>query len=86
MSDEALDKIGEKLDQVIALVALNLVKGMKPTEAILTLGSAGVDRNVIAEITGSTPSTVSVRLSEAKAKANKKPSGKRASKKTPKQK
>ncbi len=70
MSDEALKKISEQLDQLVALAALNAVKGMKPTEAILTLRSAGLDRNLIAEITGSAPATVSVRLSEAKAKKN----------------
>lgn len=70
MSDEALKKISEQLDQLIALVAQNAVKGMKSTEAILSLGAAGLERNVIAGITGSNPATVSVRLSEAKAKKN----------------
>jgi hypothetical protein len=84
MSEEALSKISEQLDQLIALVALNTTKGMKPTEAILALGSAALDRNLIAQITGSSPLTVSVRLSEAKAK--KKPSAKKRSKKTIKKK
>jgi hypothetical protein len=80
MSDDGLNKISEKLDQLIALAALNIVKGMKPTEAILVLGSAGIDRNLIAQITCSTPQTVSVRLSEAKAKM--KSSKKKGSRKT----
>jgi len=84
MSEEVLNKISKQLDQLIALAALNIAKGMKPTEAILALGSAGVDRNLIAQITGSTPPTVSVRLSEAKAK--KKPSAEKGSKKTTKKK
>ena len=76
MSEDALKKIADKLDQLISLTATNTIKGMKPTEAILVLGSAGLDRNAIAQMTGSTPGTVSVRLSEAKAKANK-PSSKK---------
>lgn len=84
MSDESLSKISDQLDQLIALVALNIARGMKPTEAILALGSAGVDRNLIAQITGSTPLTVSVRLSGAKAKM--KSSKKKASNKTAKKK
>jgi hypothetical protein len=68
MSEELLKKISKQLDQLLALNAINLVKGMKPTESILALGSAGLDRNLIAQVTASTPATVSVRLSEAKAK------------------
>jgi hypothetical protein len=86
MSEDTLKKISGQLDQLIALVALNSIKGMKPTEAILTLGSVRLDRNLIAQITGSTPSTVSVRLSEAKAKAKEKPSGQKRSRKSAKQK
>jgi hypothetical protein len=86
MSEDALRKISEKLDQLISLGAINSIKGMKPTEAILVLGSAGLDRNLIAQVTGSTSPTVSVRLSEAKAKAMKKASHKRGSKRTSKQK
>ena len=86
MSEDALRKISEQLEQLIAVDALNAIKGMKPTDAILTLGSAGLDRNLIAQITGSTPNTVSVRLSEAKAKEKKKPSGKRGSRETAKRK
>jgi hypothetical protein len=68
MSEELLSTISKQIDQLLALAAINSVKGMKPTEAILTLGAAGLDRNLIAQITDSTPATVSVRLSEAKAK------------------
>lgn len=68
MNNDDLAKISEQLDQLISLVAMNITKGVKPTEAIRVLGSAGVDRNLIAQITCSTPQTVSVRLSEAKAK------------------
>lgn len=68
MSEEGLRNITKKIDQLVALTAANAVKGMKPTEAILVLGALGLDRNLIAEIAGTTPATVSVRLSEAKSK------------------
>jgi len=77
MSEDVLKKISVKLDQLAALNALSLIKGMKPTEAILALGLAGLDRNLIAQVTGSKPSVVSVRLSEAKVKAKKRPSSKK---------
>jgi DNA-directed RNA polymerase specialized sigma24 family protein len=68
VSDDVLNEINQKLDQLVGLVAANAAKGMKPTEAILLLAAAGLDRNLIAQIVGTTPGTVSVRLSEARAK------------------
>jgi hypothetical protein len=74
MSEETLSKIQAQLEQLTLLTALASVKGMKPTEAIVTLGTIGLDRNLIAKVTGSTPNAVSVRLSEAKKKkSSKKP-------------
>lgn len=86
MGENDFHKIIEKIDQLIAIEALVAVKGLKPTEAILALGSAGLDRNLIAQLTGSTPLTVSVRLSEAKARVKKKPPAKRGSRSSPKKK
>lgn len=68
MSEQLLHEISKKLDSLMVLVAMFVIKGMKPNEAILTLNAAGLDRNVIAELVGTTPNTVSVRLSEAKAR------------------
>ena len=70
MSDQVLNEINQKLDQLVALVASNAVKGMKQAEAILLLGAAKLDRNLIAQILGTTPGTVSVTLSQAKAIKN----------------
>lgn len=43
------------------------------TEQIILLSNLGFDRNSIAAIVGTTPNTVSVRLSEAKVQQAKKP-------------
>jgi hypothetical protein len=48
-------------------------KDKSDTEQIIFLANLGFDRNSIAAIVGTTPSTVSVRLSEAKAQQAKKP-------------
>jgi hypothetical protein len=66
MTDQSLQEISKKLDHLVALVATNMVKGMKQTAAILALNAAGLDRTLIAQIAGTTPQTVSVRLSEAR--------------------
>lgn len=68
MSDDILSEISAKLDHLVSLSAMNAVKGLKPNEAIVILGEIGIDRNLIARIVGTTPATVSVRLSEAKAR------------------
>jgi transcriptional regulator len=68
MSDELLQEICEKLDHLVLLTSASTVKGLKPNEAIVILGEVGLDRNVIARIVGTTAATVSVRLSEARAR------------------
>ncbi len=68
MSEKILEEISEKLDHLVLLTATNTAKGLKPNEAIVTLGEIGLDRNVIARIVGTTAATVSVRLSEARAR------------------
>lgn len=65
MSDDTKAVI-KRLDQLVSLVARAVVKGMKPTAAITVLGTAGLERQQIAQIVGTTASTVSVRLSEAR--------------------
>ena len=67
MSDESLREMSTKLDQLILLPATSTVRGLKQHEAISVLGEIGLERNVIARIVRTTPATVSVRLSEAKA-------------------
>jgi len=47
-------------------------KDKTDTEQILFLANLGFDRNSVAAIVGTTPNTVSVRLSEAKAEQDKK--------------
>jgi hypothetical protein len=52
ISELDLTGLGEKLDQLISLVAANLVKGMKPNDAIIFLGRTGLDRTLIADLVG----------------------------------
>jgi len=47
-------------------------KGKPDTDRIIFLSNLGFDRNSIAAIVGTTPATVSTRLSEAKAQQSKK--------------
>ena len=68
MTDDILNEISTRMDQLVLLAAANAVRGLKPNEAIVTLGEIGLDRNLIARVVGTTPATVSVRLSEARAR------------------
>lgn len=64
--DVGLEDLERRLEQVSRLLALLLTRDLKTVEAIRLLGRAKLDRQFIAEVTGSTPDAVSVRLSEAR--------------------
>lgn len=67
MSSQGNEELGKKLDQLIVLTAMALTATVeKKTEKILMLGQAGLDRNIIAKLCGTTPHSVSVVLSAAK--------------------
>lgn len=72
MSDLNNAQLGEKLDQLITLTALQLTTPIeKKSDKILLLGQAGMDRNLIASICDTTPHSVSVTLSAARKPGNK---------------
>ncbi len=60
------DEILRKLDAMVRLSALQMTKDMKTVEKIRLLARAGLDRRMIAELAGTTPDAVSVRISEFK--------------------
>lgn len=61
----------ERLDQLVRLSAAQIVEGRSSSDAIRDLGQLGLGRNQIADVTGASAATVSVRLSEAKRKQKK---------------
>ncbi len=77
MKETSEDRATELLEQVVGLLGLLLTKGlpepgMIQKEQIRILASAGLQSKQIADLLGTTPGTVSVRLSEAKKKAGSK--------------
>jgi len=68
-----LDEIATKIDALIQLVAFiaqgkNILKGKTKTKQIEILARFGLRRDIIALLVGTTPETVSVRISEMKKK------------------
>ena len=64
-------KRGASPDPLVVLARLQglaLIQGKKQVVAISLLARAGLDRREIAQICGTTPDVVSVRLAEAKRK------------------
>lgn len=57
---------GLQLNILIRLLALGVIEGKKQREQIHLLSMAGLDRNEIAALVGTTPGTVSKELSIAK--------------------
>ena len=72
MEEKILASIDKKLDAVLRLLASKSIEGKNKTEAIMTLGTLGLDANLISEIVDTTPGTVYARLAEAKRKGKKK--------------
>ncbi len=59
------------LDKTLKLLALVAVKGMKLKEQVAFMSRAGFDRNQMAQLLGTTPNSISVRLNELKKEASK---------------
>lgn len=60
--------LASKMDALIRLTALQVLGDRTGAEAIAVLGRAGLDNDVIAEIVGTTPSTVRGALSRVRRK------------------
>jgi hypothetical protein len=60
------EEISKKLDVLIRLIATTVGADLPTSERAPLLSRAGLDRNSIAAVCGTTPEAVSVRLAEAK--------------------
>ena len=68
LSEDVLERIETKLDQMLGIAALQATAGMKQKPAIELLAVAGFDRRQIAKILNTSPNTVSVTLSVSRSK------------------
>ncbi len=62
----ASQDLASKLDTLIRLSALQVLGEKSGAEAIVLLGRAGLDTDLIADIVGTTPATVRAALSRAR--------------------
>ena len=70
------DELNSKIDALIQVIAITsqkeaILKGKTKTDQIKFLSDSGLPRTAVAWIVGTTPDTVSVRLSEMKDKGKK---------------
>jgi DNA-directed RNA polymerase specialized sigma24 family protein len=72
MNDKQFEEIRDRLDKLIRIVALTSTKGLTSTDSIFLLHQAGFAPTDIADILGTTPNVVSVRLSEMRKRGLKK--------------
>lgn len=77
MAEDIMKSIDAKLEVIIRLLSSTLIQGRNKTEAILDLGSLGLENNLIASIVGTTRNAVGACLSEAKKKSSKREAGKK---------
>lgn len=72
MDEKQFQEITNKMDLMVRLLALDIVKDLKvQKEKIVTLSSFGFGPSEIAKLLGTTPNTVSVALSDVKKRAKK---------------
>lgn len=72
MDEKQFKEITSRMDLIVRLLALNIVKDLKvQKDKIIALSSFGFGPSEIAKLLGTTPHTVSVTLSEMKKKAKK---------------
>jgi|GEM_PF-545494 len=72
IDEKQFKEITSKMDLIVRLLALNIVKDLKvQKDKIMTLSSFGFGPSEIAKLLGTTPNTVSVVLSEVKKKTKK---------------
>lgn len=62
----AAPDLGSKMDALIRLTALQLIRDKTGAEAIAMLGRSGLDNDLIALIVGTTPATVRATLSRVR--------------------
>ncbi|MGI0072601.1 MAG: sigma factor-like helix-turn-helix DNA-binding protein [Nitrosotalea sp.] len=66
MNDDKQQQIIEKLDLMIKLLAVGVIRGKEVREQILTLSRMGISNKDIALILGKTQNTVNATLSQAR--------------------
>jgi|YelNatPaOPRAMG01_1025707.scaffolds.fasta_scaffold45976_2 DNA-directed RNA polymerase specialized sigma24 family protein len=72
LDEKQFKEITSKMDLIVRLLALNIVKDLKvQKDKIITLSSFGFGPSEIAKLLGTTPNTVSVALSGIKKKTKK---------------
>ena len=72
MDEEQFKKLSEKLDKIIKLFSLAVVKGIEAGDQILMLSSFGFKPAEIADFLGKTPNAVRIALHRARKKVKKK--------------
>ena len=65
------NRLLEKLDLLIRLVALDVAKGLPRNEQLWLLSTAGLQPKEISELLGTTPNTVRVTLSQLRKEGRK---------------
>lgn len=61
-NDKSLENISNKLDTIIKLLAINIVRGRELKEQVRLLSQVNLSPKEIAEILGKTPNTIRVTL------------------------
>jgi hypothetical protein len=70
--EEKLDALLGRLEEIIKLIALQTISGKKVGDAAVILERAGLDRRIIADVLGTSQSSVRALISRSQSPSNKK--------------
>jgi len=82
-NDPIVNEIREDLATIKKLLAAQVGQGLTMGERAFLLHRLGVDRNTIAQVCGTNPEVISVRIAEAKRRGARRPTNARAAANTP---
>jgi hypothetical protein len=68
MEKEQFQELLAKLDRITMLLAISIIRGLKPEDQIMMLSTAGFQPSQIAGIVGKTPNAVRIMLHDLRKK------------------
>jgi hypothetical protein len=69
MEQEQFDELSRRLDKLATLLALSIIRDMKPEDQIMTLAGAGYQPSQIASLIHKTPNAVRIMLHQLRKKS-----------------
>jgi hypothetical protein len=68
MEKEQFEELSTRLDRITTLLAMSIIRGLKPEDQVVVLSTAGFQPSQIAGLVGKTPNAVRIMLHDLRKK------------------